>query len=72
MRLAIEIDGATHGTDDEIARDAQRTRYLQARGWRVVRFWNQEVFENLAGVVDTIRNAAWEQENGLARSRKSP
>jgi very-short-patch-repair endonuclease len=72
IRMAIEVDGATHAADDEIAYDTRRTRYLEERGWRVMRFWNREVFENLAGVVDTIRNAAWEQENWLARSRESP
>jgi very-short-patch-repair endonuclease len=70
IRLAIEVDGATHATEEEIAYDASRTRYLEERGWRVVRFWNREVFGNLAGVVDTIRNAAWEQD-WLARSGKS-
>jgi very-short-patch-repair endonuclease len=72
IRLAIEIDGATHASDDEVAHDARRTRYLEERSWRVVRFWNREVFENLAGVVDTIRNAALEQENWLAKSREFP
>jgi very-short-patch-repair endonuclease len=72
IKLAIEVDGATHGTDDEISYDRSRTRYLEERGWRVVRFWNREIFENLAGVVDTIRNTAWEQENWLAKPRKSP
>src|SRR5262245_48076932 len=45
-RLAIEIDGATHGTSEEIAYDESRTRYLERNGWRVVRFWNAEVFSN--------------------------
>ena len=72
IKLAIEVDGATHAADDEIAHDARRTAYLEERGWRVVRFWNREIFENLAGAVDTIRYAAWEQENWLARSPESP
>jgi len=68
VRLAIEVDGATHGTKDEIDYDERRTRYLEREGWRVVRFWNSEIFQNLDGVVETIRNAAWEQENWLKQS----
>jgi very-short-patch-repair endonuclease len=69
--LAIEVDGATHHTNEEIDYDASRTRYLQGQGWRVVRFWNREIFENLNGAVDTIHKAALEQEGWLA-SRKQP
>ena len=50
-RLVIEIDGGQHA---ESERDAVRTRYLQARGYRVIRFWNHEVLGNLDGVVAEI------------------
>jgi very-short-patch-repair endonuclease len=66
VRLAIEVDGATHSTAEEIAYDERRTQYLESLGWRVVRFWNWEITRNLGGVVETIRNAAWEQESWLA------
>jgi len=72
VRLVIEVDGETHSTEEEIAYDKSRTRYLEQRGWRVVRFWNSEIFENLDGVINTIRNVAWEQENWLAKSPESP
>jgi very-short-patch-repair endonuclease len=65
VRLAVEVDGATHSTAEEIDYDARRTRYLERHGWRVVRFWNSEIFQNLDGVIDTIQDAAWEQENWL-------
>jgi very-short-patch-repair endonuclease len=65
VRLAIEIDGATHSTDEEIDYDQRRTRYLECEGWRVVRFWNSEIFQTLDGVVETIRSAAWEQQHWL-------
>ena len=54
MKLIIEVDGATHGDAPEIGYDVGRTNYLQANGWRVMRCWNQDVFENLDGVCETI------------------
>jgi very-short-patch-repair endonuclease len=55
-RLIIEVDGATHGTDEEQSRDGGRQEYLERRGFRVVRFSNDDVFSNLDGVMDTIVN----------------
>jgi very-short-patch-repair endonuclease len=60
-RLAIEVDGATHRTVEEIAYDMRRTSRLEAEGWRVVRFWNREIFDNLQGVAESISQAADEQ-----------
>ncbi len=54
-RLVIEVDGATHSTDDELARDAARTAALAAQGYAVLRFANADVFHNLDGVLETIR-----------------
>ena len=53
-KLAIEIDGATHGSEAEIAYDRRRDAYLRAQGWRVVRFNNTDIYENLYGVVEAI------------------
>ena len=53
-KLIVEVDGATHGEAREIVHDIARTEYLQAQGWRVIRCWNQDVFENLDGVCETI------------------
>lgn len=50
--LIIEIDGWQHGLTPE--RDQQRTRSLEARGFTVLRFWNNEVLENVDGVVAAI------------------
>jgi very-short-patch-repair endonuclease len=52
LRVVIEVDGGHHALD---ARDADRTAYLEGQGFRVLRFWNNEIIENLEGVVDTIR-----------------
>jgi very-short-patch-repair endonuclease len=54
-RLIIEVDGATHGDDVEIARDRERDKTLQDAGFAVVRVNNEDVFNNLTGVLETIR-----------------
>ena len=54
-RLVIEVDGATHSTEDEIARDGRRTAALAAQGFAVLRFAKDEVLRNLDGVLDTSR-----------------
>ena len=53
-KLVIEIDGATHSTDDERRRDGARDDFLRDRGYGVVRFHNDEVRRNIEGVLDTI------------------
>jgi len=53
-RLIIEVDGGTHSTDREVARDVRRERYLKDEGFRIVRVWNSNVGQNLEGVMDTI------------------
>jgi very-short-patch-repair endonuclease len=53
-KLVVEIDGATHSTDEERAHDRRRTAFLEAQGYRVVRFSNQQVYEDFAAIVDEI------------------
>ncbi len=53
-KLIVEIDGATHSTDEELRHDARRTEFLQAQGYRLVRFVNEEVYRNMDGVLQTI------------------
>lgn len=55
-RLAIEVDGNTHKQRRWRFLDARKTAVLNALGWRVVRFWNQQVLEDLNGVVREIRS----------------
>ncbi len=57
LRVIVEIDGATHATDEEIAHDIRRDAYLRRHGFRVLRFWNRDVYENLDGVLEEIWNA---------------
>jgi very-short-patch-repair endonuclease len=56
-KLAIELDGDQHGTDTGIAYDAARTRFLNQKQIRVVRFGNHELNENFDGVRDEIHRA---------------
>jgi very-short-patch-repair endonuclease len=52
-KLAIELDGGQHALQEE--KDAVRTDELMRRGYRVIRFWNNDVIGNLDGVLETIR-----------------
>jgi very-short-patch-repair endonuclease len=51
-RLIIEVDGGQHA--QAIDPDAERTRFLEAEGYRVVRFWNNDVLGNVDGVLQRI------------------
>lgn len=54
-RLVIEIDGGQHANNNQ--QDERRTAWLQSEGYRVIRFWNNDVIENLAGVLHAIESA---------------
>ncbi len=49
-KLIVELDGGQH--NEEI--DALRTRFLEERGYTLLRFWNNEVLENFEGVLQVI------------------
>jgi very-short-patch-repair endonuclease len=55
-KLVIELDGGDHDTDEQRSSDSGRTAYLESRGYRVVRFWNNEINENLESVIERIRD----------------
>ena len=52
-RLIIEVDGGQHTPE----RDARRTSYLESQGFRLIRFWNNDVLQNLDGVWTMIEKA---------------
>jgi len=54
-RTVIRGDGATHSTDEELARDAARTAMLAAQGFALLLFTNDQVFHGLKGVLETTR-----------------
>ena len=54
--LIVELDGGQHSRENDVARDRLRSGELEAAGYLAVRFWNDEVVENLDGVCDTVLN----------------
>ena len=55
LRLAIEIDGNSHYQDGVPEYDRDRQVFLESKGTRILRFTNQEVYQDIDGVVDKIR-----------------
>ena len=51
-KLVVEIDGGQHA--DRVQEDTDRTRDLEASGYLVLRFWNNDVMHNLEGVLEVI------------------
>jgi very-short-patch-repair endonuclease len=51
-RLIIEVDGGQH--DDQGSYDAKRDSWLSSQGFRILRFWNNQIFNELVGVKETI------------------
>ena len=54
-RLIVEVDGSQHA---ESQHNTTRDRWLGSTGYRVLRFWNSDVFQNRDGVLETIVSAA--------------
>jgi very-short-patch-repair endonuclease len=61
LKLVVEIDGGQHA---ESKKDEIRTKYLQGLGYHVVRFWNDEVMDNIEGVVDTLASVIEDRKAG--------
>ena len=53
-KLAIEVDGSQH--HDQMDYDTERTAYLEAQGWRMIRLWNSEVLRNPEGAATFVLN----------------
>jgi very-short-patch-repair endonuclease len=62
-KLIVEIDGGQHEQDKE--RDANRTSALEAMGYLVLRFWNNDVMRNIDGVLETILSTLNQQRSEL-------
>jgi very-short-patch-repair endonuclease len=56
-KLVIELDGSQHL--DQAAYDSERTKFLEAKGYRVLRFWNNDVMKN----IDKVLTCIWEELN---------
>jgi len=58
LRLSIELDGSQHGETKHQARDEKRSAWLRGCGVTELRFWNNDVTQNLPGVLEAILAAA--------------
>ncbi len=56
-KLVIEVDGESHAEPRQMISDERRSKFLRARGYRVLRFWNNDVLDNVEGVMTVIANA---------------
>ena len=63
-RLIVELDGEPHTDEVQMRRDIARTRWLEAHGCRVIRFWNLDVFKHPTEVVETIYDALTHPPSG--------
>jgi len=63
-RLVVEADGGQHADSDD---DRRRTAWLERRGWRVVRLWNNDILANPAGVEEVVL----QELEGHARSARA-
>ena len=70
QRLVIELDGGHHA--DRIDYDKSRTAFLEARGYRVLRFWNNDVLNNIEGVLARIELALNDMPSPSRLRRSSP
>lgn len=53
-KLIIELDGGQHNDEQNIEQDKIRQNYLEQQGFKILRFWNDNIFNNIEGVLDTI------------------
>jgi very-short-patch-repair endonuclease len=56
-KLVIELDGSQHL--DQAEYDSERTKFLEAKGYRILRFWNNEVMNE----IDAVLNVIWTELN---------
>jgi very-short-patch-repair endonuclease len=68
-RLVIEADGGQHA--DNLA-DERRTAWLESQGWRVIRFWNNDILTNTEGVLDAILRILVENPHPPNATRRAP
>ena len=60
--LVIELDGEGHNTPEQQKYDEERTKYLKSRRFKILRFWNNDIDNNIDGVLETISLALRERD----------
>ena len=53
-KLIVELDGGQHNENDNITKDNERTKFLENNNFKVLRFWNNEIIENIENVLNKI------------------
>jgi very-short-patch-repair endonuclease len=67
LKLAIEVDGGQHNVLTHQAHDERRSQWLRGKGVTVLRFWNNDVLQNIEGVWDEVERAVSELSLRVAR-----
>lgn len=57
-KLIVELDGSGHNEQERLIYDSNRYEFLKGLGYKVLRFWNNEIYANLDGVVEKILESA--------------
>ena len=73
--LIIELDGGHHNDDENAKRDQERQLWLEREGYRVIRFWNSEITNDLNAVLERIFVELYgsrEAKVGLLKHRRRP
>ncbi len=68
-RLIVEVDGGQHAESEQ---DVRRDRWFTENDFRVMRFWNNEVFSNLEGVLTVLATELANTPHPASRSRSTP
>ena len=55
LKLIIELDGGQHNKEQNIESDKKRTDFLNKQGYRVLRIWNNDIYNNIDGVIEYIK-----------------
>ena len=55
-RIIIELDGGQHNEFENIIKDNKRTKFLESEGYKVIRFWNNDILNNLEGVFKILND----------------
>ena len=53
-KIVIELDGGQHNEENNIIYDIERTKYLEQKGYKVIRFWNNDIDNNIEGVFEEL------------------
>ena len=63
-KLIVELDGSQHAEDDVVQYDNERAKYFESLGYRVMRFWNNQIIKDMNGVILAITYAIEDNQKG--------